>query len=42
MAGLLEGRELAARQRVEVLRGEADRILAEPAEADRSGHDYLP
>ncbi|WP_374106046.1 hypothetical protein [Kitasatospora sp. RG8] len=34
MVGLLEERELAARQRVESLREEADRILAELADAE--------
>ncbi|TJZ96554.1 IS66 family transposase [Actinacidiphila oryziradicis] len=39
--GLLEERELAARERLEVVRAEADRILAELAHAERDWEDWI-
>ena len=39
--GLLEERELAARERVEVLRAEADRILAELAAAETGWQEWV-
>ncbi|MFF1839457.1 hypothetical protein ACFVXE_35595 [Streptomyces sp. NPDC058231] len=41
VVGLLEERELAARERVEGLREEADRALAELAEAETDGQEWL-
>lgn len=39
--GLLEERELAARERLEVVRAEADRISAELAHAERDWEDWI-
>ncbi|WP_328792667.1 MULTISPECIES: hypothetical protein [unclassified Streptomyces] len=39
VVGLLEERELAARERVEELREVADRVLAELAEAETAWHE---
>jgi hypothetical protein len=39
--GLLEERELAARERLEVVRAEADRVLAELAHAERDWEDWI-
>jgi len=39
--GLLEERELAARERLEVVRAEADRVLAELALAERDWEDWI-
>ncbi|MGW3498942.1 ISAs1 family transposase [Streptomyces sp. NPDC001020] len=41
VVGLLEERELAARERVEGLREEADRVLAELAEAETDWQEWL-
>lgn len=41
VVGLLEERELAARERVEELREVADRVLAELAEAETAWHEWL-
>ncbi|MFJ7280535.1 hypothetical protein [Kitasatospora sp. NPDC098663] len=41
VVGLLEERELAARERVEELREVADRVLAELAEAETTWHEWL-
>jgi hypothetical protein len=41
VVGLLEERELAARERVEGLREEADRVLAALAEAERDWQEWL-
>ncbi|MFG3056162.1 hypothetical protein ACGFZP_35130 [Kitasatospora sp. NPDC048239] len=41
MVGLLEERELAARERVEELREVADRVPAELAEAETAWHEWL-
>ncbi|MFJ9446801.1 hypothetical protein ACIRRH_33820 [Kitasatospora sp. NPDC101235] len=41
VAGLLEERELAARERVEALREKADRVLAELAEAETDWQEWL-
>jgi hypothetical protein len=41
VVGLLEERELAARERVEELRAVADRVLAELAEAEMAWHEWL-
>ncbi|MFH8387886.1 hypothetical protein ACH4E7_44630 [Kitasatospora sp. NPDC018058] len=39
VVGLLEERELAARERVEELRNVADRVLAELAKAETAWHE---
>ncbi|GAB7184549.1 hypothetical protein ATKI12_4380 [Kitasatospora sp. Ki12] len=41
VVGVLEERELAARERVEELREVADRVLAEVAEAETAWHEWL-
>ncbi|MER7960281.1 hypothetical protein [Streptomyces sp. NPDC096030] len=41
VVGLLEERELAARERVEVLRAEADRVLAQLAEAETGWQKWV-
>ncbi|MFI8294279.1 hypothetical protein ACIGBL_34865 [Streptomyces sp. NPDC085614] len=41
VVGLLEERELAARERVEVLRAEADRVLAQLAEAETGWQEWV-
>ncbi|MEU4120435.1 hypothetical protein AB0F71_38795 [Kitasatospora sp. NPDC028055] len=41
VVGLLEERELAARERVEGLREAADRVLAELAEAETDWQEWL-
>ncbi|WP_338673853.1 hypothetical protein V1460_17435 [Streptomyces sp. SCSIO 30461] len=41
VVGLLEERELAARERVEVLRAEADRVLALLAEAETGWQEWV-
>ncbi|MEJ8632334.1 hypothetical protein [Streptomyces sp. MS2.AVA.5] len=41
VVGLLEERELAARERVEVLRAEADRVLARLAEAETGWQEWV-
>ncbi|MFD5430108.1 hypothetical protein [Streptomyces sp. NPDC127084] len=41
VVGLLEARELAARERLEGLREEADRVFAELAEAERDWQEWL-
>ncbi|MGW0772004.1 hypothetical protein [Streptomyces sp. NPDC002676] len=41
VAGLLEERELAARERVEGLREKADRVLSELAEAETAWQEWL-
>ncbi|MFG2639234.1 hypothetical protein ACGFX8_37335, partial [Streptomyces sp. NPDC048362] len=41
VVGLLEERELAARERVEVLRAEAERVLAQLAEAETGWQEWV-
>ncbi|WP_051942501.1 hypothetical protein [Streptacidiphilus rugosus] len=41
VVGLLEERELAERERVEVLRAEADRILGELSEAETRWQEWV-